>query len=274
MLVQTMPIAEQYLQLLNLTYEVAQSLKGKASTDPRLPDCQQLMTKLFFHVATIYDLRQGTKVPVPYSEGGAFFYDFASVAVIARAALETYLTLFEVFLGPTSDDEFEFNHALWQLSGFIIREDFIPSDPAFSSKVASFQKEIQEMRDRLQRTKKFNSMSKKQKDNLLKKGSRTRDWTYIAKETGFGEKTIRQIYKYYSGYVHADGLSGTQIVTARTKEEQIEYIEGHMQKVMIILSKAIIGYGKKFSEAKVICDKNPEAFYLAEIWSGAAEHVP
>lgn len=264
----------QYLQLLDLTYEVAQSLEGKPSADPRLPDCQQLALKLFYHAATIYCLRLGTKCPVPYSsERGAFFYDFVSVIVLTRAALETFFTLFEVFFEPTTEDEFEFNHALWQLAGFIIREDFDPSDPALKSQVANLQKEIQEMRNRIQKTKKFRSLKPREQKQVLK-GKRKRDWTSLAKAAGFGEQTTRRMYGYYSGYVHADGLSGVQIMTAKTPQEQIEFIEANMRTVMIVLSKMIIEYANKFPEAKAVCDKDPDAFFQAEVWSGAASRMP
>lgn len=264
---------DQYLQLLDLAYQVAQSLKGKQSAIPYLPDCQQLAAKLFFHAATIYWLRQGTRAPLRSSEEGAFFYDFASVAVLTRAALETYLALFEVFLEPTTEDEFEFNHALWQLSGFVIREDFVPSDPTLQNWVADSQKEIQQMRTRLQKTKKFGSLKRGEQRDVLK-GKRRRDWPSVAKAAGFGEQTVRLMYAYYSGYVHADGLSGAQIMSAQTAQDQIQFIERHMHTVMIVLSKMIVEYVKKFPEAKAVCDKNADTFYLAEILSGAASRLP
>jgi hypothetical protein len=265
---------DNYLQLLDLTYEVAQSLKGKPSVDPRWPDCQQLAQRLFNHAATIYYLRLGTECPVPYSSGkGTFFYDFASVIVLTRAALETFLTLFEVFFEPTTEDEFEFNHAFWQLAGFVVREGFIPSDPALKSQIPKLQREIDEMRTRIQKTKKFRSLKRGEQKNVLK-GKRKRDWTSLAKAVGFGEQTIRRMYSYYSGYVHADGLSGIQVVTVKTAPEQIEFIEGNMYTVMILLSKMIIEYAKRFPEAEAVCDKNPDAFFQAEIWSGAAERMP
>ena len=265
---------DYYLQLLDLSYQVIQSLAGKPSTDPRLPDCQQLADKLFFHAATIYWLRQGTKAPGPhFPNGEAWFYDFASVAVIARTALETYLTLFEVFFEPTTDDEFEFNHALWQLSGFVIRENFVPSDSALQPQVAKLQQEIANMRTRLRKTQKFNSLTPREQKDVLK-GKRRRDWTSVAKAAGFGEQTIRQMYAYYSGYVHADGLSGVQIVDAKTAQDQIGYIETHMTTVMMVMSKLIIEYANKFSEARAICDKNPVAFYRAQVWSGVASRIP
>jgi hypothetical protein len=265
---------DQFLQLLDLAYQTIQSLAGKSSTDPRLPDCQQLADKLFFHAATIYWLRQGTKAPGPhFPNGEVWFYDFASTAVLTRAALETYLTLFEVFFEPATDDEFEFSHALWQLSGFVIRENFAISDPAFRQQVADSQKQIQEMRTRLQRTKKFNALKPGEQKNVLE-GKRKRDWTNLARAAGFGEQTIRQMYAYYSGYVHADGLSGVQIVGAQSAKDQTAYIEIHMTTLMIVLSKLVIQYAAKFPEAKAVCDNNPSVFYRVQVLSGAANLVP
>lgn len=267
-----MSIQADYLQLLNLAYEVAQSLKGKQSANPYLPDCQQLAAKLFFHAATIYQLRQGTIIPVPYSEGGSNFYDFPSVTVLARTTLEAYLTMFEVFFEPVTDDEFEFKHALWQLSGFVIREKFSATAPTPQSQLTN-QMEIQKMRDRLRNTKKFNSLKSREQKDVLK-GIRKRNWESIAKAAGFGKQTIRQIYNYQSGYVHADGLSGTQIFSLQTARGQIEFIEINMRTVMIILSKMIIQYAKKFPEAEVVCKKNPDTFYQARVWSESVSILP
>src|SRR5574341_1021531 len=235
-------LQNEYLQLLDLMYEVAQSLKGKQVTDGRLVDLEQLTGKFFYHAASIYWLRQGTKVPVPRSVvNGASFFDTASVTVLARAALETYLTMFEVFFEPATDDDFEYNHALWQLSGFIIREGFVPTDPSLAADYARAQKEIEEIRDRLRKTQKFNTLTPNQQKVVLR-GKRTREWAGLAKGMGIGKQTIGRIYAYQSSYVHADGLSGAQLVSARTAAEQIELIETNMHFVMIVMSKMILDY--------------------------------
>jgi hypothetical protein len=211
-------------------------------------------------------LSEGTKAPVPYSEKGAFFYDFASIAVLTRAVLETYLTMFEVFFEPKSDDDFEFNHALWQLSGFIIRENHVPSDPAFIALAIFAQKDIQALRDRIAKTNKFKKLSSGEQKDVLK-GKRKRNWKMIAKAAGFKEETIRHLYAYYSGYTHADGLSGVQIVAAQTKDEQVQYIQMYMCTVMIVLSKMIIEYAKAFPESKKACDRNLKTYWMAQLWS-------
>ena len=274
MSIQQLSTKDQYLRLLNLTYEVAQSLKGKITTDFRWPDCQQLAAKLFIHSATVYWLgEEGTKAPVPYSTQGTSFFDFPSVVVLTRAIFETYLTMFEVFFEPKTEDEFEFNHALWQLSGFVIRVDYAPSDPSLQGEVAKARKEIQEIKSRIQKTTKYKLLKPGEQKNVLK-GKGLRSWKSVAKAAGFGEKIIQQMYAYYSGFVHADGLSASQIMTAQNRQDQFDHIEIHMRVIMLVLSKMIIEYSRKFPEAKKVCDKDPEAYFSAEIWSGVASRLP
>ena len=62
-----MDMSEPYLQLLGLTYHVTQSLEGRITErrkpsgilvlDTRWPLCQRLAIKMFFHAATIWQLR-------------------------------------------------------------------------------------------------------------------------------------------------------------------------------------------------------------------------
>lgn len=95
----------------------------------------------------------------------------------------------------------------------------------------------------------------------VSKGKPIRSWKAVAKAPGFGEQIIQLMYTYYSGYAHADGLSGTQIVTAKTAQDQIEHIEAHMRTIMVVLCKMILDYARKFPEAKAACDMNPDAYY-------------
>jgi hypothetical protein len=269
---QTESTVDRYLQLLDLTYQVAQSLQGKQSANQWMPDCQKLALKLFYHAATIYQLSQGTKAPVP--QGGSFFFDHASIAVITRSAVETYLTMFEVFIEPTTDDEFEFRHALWLLSGFKIRKRFTPSDPALQSRMIASQQEIQAMRDRVKNTTLFASLTTKQQKHFLKTDEGvTRDRASLARAAGFNEEFLDLLYAYQSGFVHADGLAAAQIMEADNKEKQGEYIEGHMRIVAILLSKTILNYAQKFPEARAVCGANPDALHWAKVFSGVASRI-
>jgi hypothetical protein len=69
-------------------------------------------------------------------------------------------------------------------------------------------------------------------------------------------------------------LSGTQVFSLQTAQEQIEFIEINMRTVMIVLSKMIIQYAKKFPEAESVCKKNSDIFYQAIVWSESVNILP
>jgi len=249
-----------------------QAIKGKLSADRRWPDCQQLAIKIFFHAATIYSLRDATKTPLKSLDGGVNFFDFASAAVIARSAFDTYLTMFDVFFAPNNEDEFEFNYIVWQLSGFIIRESKT-SNPEMREGVNNSKQYIEELRTRIQATSKFNSLKPGEKNGILYKGDRKRDWKRIAKAAGFSDRAIIILRNYYSGYVHADGLSGLQIETAKSAKEQIELLEAHMLTMMVIMSKTIIIYAEKFEESMDVCKNAPGSLGLAQAYAKAINNL-
>jgi hypothetical protein len=263
---------DSYPDILDLSFDVIEALKGKKVTDSRFPDCQQLATKLFFHGATIYYLRDGTKTPSPYSIGGTNFIDFASAAVIVRAALETYLVLYDVYFGPTSDDEFEFEHATWKLAGFVIRENYKPSDPTFKNNYKTSQEQIHEIRERIKKTARFQSLKPNQQKSVLQ-GKRIKNRKRTGESAGFGEKVLTLLYKYYSGYVHADGLSASQIMASETREEQIKMFKFHMLFMMILLSKLIVEYAKRFPESAQACQNKLEVFTHAKVYAASANFL-
>jgi hypothetical protein len=238
-----------------------------------MPDCQELAGKLFFHAASIYWLRQGTKAPLPGSGVEASFFDLTSTSVLVRACLDTYLTLFDVFFNHSTDDEFEFKHAMWRLAGEAVREHVVPSEPSLMDSYLLAQQEIKHLRARLQATTAFQSLTPKQQRKALA-GLRHADWTATAMAAGFGQKMIRQLRAFYSSHVHADGLSAGQVVGSDSATTQIEHIEMDMATTMIILSKFICLYAHHFPEARAECDRSSDIFHRAQVLAGAAALIP
>jgi hypothetical protein len=258
--------AEEYLGILELQFEVAQALKGKPSSDSRWPDAQHLALKLFAHGASAHWLFQGTNAPVPRSTVGAAFTDFGSIAVIARAALETYLTLFEVFVSPSTEDEFEFQYSLWHLAGQVVLEDLEPSDESLVENYLGAQADIAELRERIQATDVFAGLTQRQQEQVLQ-GRRRRNWSEIAASAGIGLGFIKRIYSYYSGFVHSDALTSSQLFTAQTREDQRGHAELHLLTIMFALSKFILDYVDLFEEAAQVLPRFPEAHSKAQVWS-------
>lgn len=259
----------EYLSLLALLYQTADALKGKKAADSRLPDCEQLAAKLFVHCSTIYLLSKGTRVPVP-EVGYTDFVDHSSITVIARAALEAYLTLFEVFVEPKTDDEREYRHACWLLSGFVLRENWKLSDHRLEERLAESRRQIKEMRERIKGTHAYKGLTSKQQRSVLCGKQQRGEMKLRLRRAGFGERFWRKVYAYQSGHVHADGLSATQILSASTTQDQDMLVEPSRLVAMVAMSKMILDYVSMFPEARDVAKANVATYTLAQVLSGAA----
>lgn len=260
---------DEYLLLLDLTYHVAQSLDGMKYPDQRFYDCNRLALKLFYHAATIHWLRQGTRAPVPEPDGASFF-DAGSVAVIARTALETYLTMFELFFEQISEDEREFRHACWLLDGLVIRENLVPLTPNLAERMAHLQLEIEQLRTRIKNTKVHQSLSDKQKRKVMSGQGLNRRFEDRIKNAGFAPKTAKRMNRYLSGYVHSDGLSAIQLMDSKSQINQQDHIDTLMYVVMMAMSKTILEYKRLFPPAASACAARPKSLEVAIMWSGVA----
>ena len=181
--------------------------------------------------------------------------------------------MFEVFFEPTTNDEKGFRHALWLLSGFIIHEKYPVTSSEYKSDSDEAQIQIQEIRNRIINTHTYQQLSPSHQKEILK-GKRVLNWERIAKKAGFSLKTFRQLFSFQSSYIHSDGLSGTQIITAKTSADQIELLEIQMKVTMIIMSKMILDYIRFFPESKYAAEKDPYTYNLVRICSSLANKLP
>jgi hypothetical protein len=263
---------EDYLQLLDLTFRVANSLKGKPAPNHRIPDCNKLAQKLYYHAATVYWLNQGTNAPTPTPEG-TYIFDFASVAVVTRAILETYLTMYELFFEPISEDEQEFRHTYWLLSGFVIREKYVSDRPSAKKSFGGLLHEIEELRLRIQKTSHYATLTEGTKKRCLAGDMPNKAFEKRLEAAGFAPKFTLRAHRYLSGFAHSDGLVAIQITQAKSEEDQKKYIRSYMHMIMMVMSKMILSYKKMFPSAEAWCMAKPEILRLAEIWSDTTRRL-
>lgn len=261
----------QFSRVLDLLYRISIAVKD-ADADPKRAEIHSLIAKIFFHAASLVELLKGTRIPLKSLTRETYFFDFASTAVIARSALETYITLHEVFIAPVSDDEFRFEYALWKLSGIAIRENYTTTLPIPGEVFAAAQKELADVRATLSSTEMFSTLTQKQRAEVMK-GRRIRKWTDIAQQVGLDETLLRKLYSYFSSYVHADGLSASQVVSAGTAKEQIGHIHFHMGVVLTCMSLLVVWLLEKHPEAMKLSASELEATRIARLWSGAIAKV-
>jgi len=212
---------QEYLSLLGLLFRVSAGIKGVVTADPnRLQDAEGLAVKFAFHSASIFYLTRGTTIEDFPSEP-LDFVDAASISVIARAAFETFLTFHHVFVSPQTDQDREFRYWAWLLSGLCERQKFPATLEKHQKQRADEKKQIQEHHKNLDANSIFQSLSKKQKDNI-KKGRWWQvygGWKRIATDAGLNELHASAVYGYLCGWAHSDSLSVLQVHTAKSKEQ-------------------------------------------------------
>jgi hypothetical protein len=130
------------------------------------------------------------------------------------------------------------------------------------------QEQIARLRDRLQATDKYATLTARQKQAALAevRGRSLRDSAIAIR---LGPDFIRRLYRSYSSYVHADSLSSFQSISATTLKDQKFHLEIHLLTIMLVMPKLILGYEAKFLEAAAACVRFPRAHERAKFWSSA-----
>ncbi len=272
----TLEELNQYLSnLIDFTYKVVQSLKGMEYTESEHIDvCELLTMKLYCHATTINYLRNGTQLNLSDFDEQVTIFDFSSIMVLARAVIETYLTLYEVFFEPQTEDELNYRANVFKLSALITWENFRPNDPKVEHEdlVKKNIAEIISLRNRIKNTQAFQSLDHNQQPQALKgRIMPRRDFTVRAKAAGLGEKTAERMYAYLSSYLHSDSVSAVHLREATTNTKEAWYIGLGVNIVMIVLAKTILLYRARFKQAKAVCKANPIPYAMVEGMSKAAD---
>lgn len=263
-----------YSTLLDLFIQLVQSQAGKKipQGDSWLNDAQVLALKLFRHLVSMQTLAAGATV----EHKGApsiFFVDHASVKVVARAALETYLVFFYLY-GSPDRSLCEFRHQTWCLGGLADRQKFFVFTPQHREVLARELKEMQDLRSQMEKSPHMAGYSEKQRSRLLKGEWRTGSgWADLGKSAGFHDKYFKNIYGYLCGYSHASYLSALQVGQAQSIEEQNMLTGSILGIGVVLMAHFAFTYSAIVSEARAVLDSNREAKQTAEKWGFGPEDM-
>lgn len=264
----------EYLRILRLYGRTLDSLKGFSPPDERLVDGQVLALKLLDHAVAAYSLVSGTNAKPVFGTEGSFIHT-ASLNVLARAVLETYLLYYYIFIAPDTDDEFEFRYCAWQLGG-AKREDFAadfpPQTPEGQECLAGQLKLNKELRARIQKTERFKDHSTDTQEKALQGQWRFPKWIDIAKLAGIGPQYSRALFALLTDYAHSGGLSTTQL-GATSADDKHELAQSALANIKLIMSRMLVTYIDQFPVAETILENDPEAARLARVYAGALSRV-
>jgi len=263
-----------FVKVLSLYYNVIESLKGYAPDDPRVVRSHGLAAKLFHHAASAYWLSKGTRVP-DMADIAVDFHDHGSITLIARAALESYLTFYYIFLDPDSDDEFEFRYNGWMLAGLAVRERY-PFRFAEHQAVVAAEKPVYEShRKAIKGTSRYRGLKPAAQRRVLKgKRWRFHGWVEIARKAGFGPVYSQALYEYLSDYAHSGGLATLQVSQAQSRQEQLAYVDSSLRMIMLVLCRMIDSWTERFPKSAEGLESDPDGAHICEVLGEAVRLLP
>lgn len=263
-----------YTKLLDLFIQLVQSQADAKipAGDAWLNDAQVLALKLFRHLVSMQTIAAGATVNhrgVP----AIFFVDHASVKVVTRAALKTYLVFFYLY-GSTDRSLCEFRHKTWKLGGLTDRQKFFVFMAEHREVLSREQESIVALRRQIENSPHITGYTAKQRSKLLEGDWRTGNgWADLGKNAGFHEKYFRNIYGYLCGYSHASYLSALQVGQAQSIDDQKMLTSSILGIGVVLMAHFAFSYSAAFASASAILAANPSAKLIAEKWRFGSEDM-
>jgi hypothetical protein len=230
-----------------------------------LYNAEGLGKKILHHIITSRFLINGYQLNGFYPQ-----VDFASIAVLTRAALETYLTLNYLFVTPKDSDEKEFKLQVWYLGGL----DRIKFERAFADNMKKWEEECQQaerLRSKIEATNFYKKLHLINQEKVLKGDWKFGGWSQLATAAGFDEKYFRQIYSWLCAYAHSNRWSIIQIQQMSSLNEQQEMGAAFISILMITLGKYGHDYIEIMPGLKDKVDRNSKEYQIISEYKTIAE---
>lgn len=238
---------EEVLLLIKHYLRVFEASKNPNSTD-RFIKGQGLIAKCFEHCASTVYLLRGTILP----EINISYKDFGTVFVTTRAALESLLTFGDIFYLPKSDEEFEFKHNCWLVSGLLDLEGLFPEKnltEVNKETILGNKIKIKELKDKIKINPSFLKLTDKQKKKVLEGNWKSEGWVQMAVNIGLDKDRIDGIYSFLCAHAHSGGLSGNQYNHLVVSNEDPQIEEPIEFTISVILANMI----------NMFCELNPNS---------------
>ena len=258
----------EYRVVLGLYVRAVEAMAGKTvpGTSTWMVEAEHLATKLFFHLASLLHLRAGTKL----DEVTGFkihFFDFASSAVLARSAFETFLTFHFVFVAPTTPDERHLRYLVWRLGGLLDRQRFTPTSEEGRQCLKREAAVIDSLRREIEENPAYRHLPKSRQEDARKgRWKFGNSWVNLAVLAGSSQRYFVGLYAYLSSYAHSGYLSALQIGQAQDQKVQYELGENHIGIGLMLMSHFLHAYGKLFPAVAEVIESYPDGRVLLQKW--------
>jgi len=200
--------------------------------------------------------------------------EFASIFVLTRAALETYITLNHIFTTPENQLEHEFRFHAWDMAGYLERLKY----PAMSAESVKQQSEEAKasllLKSEIENNPYFMRLGDKLQKEVFKGNWRlSKGWSDLAVNAGFNKSFFDTNYKFLCGYAHSGRLSVLQILQTKDVKDQESMSLGCVGTIMVVIAKHVYDYIELLPELKKMVNINSPEFQLIYLWKQIGENL-
>jgi len=235
-------------------------------------DAQVLSVKIFRHIATAQQISAG--ISFEFGVGQVFSHiDHSSVAVVVRAAIESYLAFNYIFVNQDESLSI-YRYKLWSRAGLIDRSKLLANTSESKNVLSREAESIKELYNDIARDSHYQKNNREEKKEIKKGNWKPKGgWHAITNKTDIHQRYFSDIYNHLSGHSHASFISALQIRDARSIEQQA-MLAGSMRQILcMVISHFIFSYVKLFPTAKAVMASNPELTEIADRWHIHKEEV-
>tara|TARA_B100000959_G_C14893633_1_gene587829 strand:+ start:380 stop:1219 length:840 start_codon:yes stop_codon:yes gene_type:complete len=254
----------EFIKLLKIFIRVAEASRGiPAGKDNRILDAEGLATKFIGHsISTIYLYRSTTMPDI-----GVSFFDPASIKVLGRAALESFLVFYYLFVDPKTEELKDFRYNSWVYSGLFERQKFPVQSPHGKKQLLEEKSTVASLESRIKCSPCFDKLTKKQQKKMIYYGVwRLHSWTDIALYVGLNKAHAKAYYRYLCGYAHSGNLSIIQLRQTRTAESQKTLCGATIGLLIIAIANMIKLYCSIFPRSNEKFLKNNKDIAIVDGW--------
>lgn len=232
---------EDGLTLLTMLVEMVESQAGQAVSleDRWLAEAPGIAKKFIYHVHSAYKLYSGSSLSLKDHEHA--FVPHGSICVLARAALETFVTFGYVY-GIADREIGYFRYLTWRLSGLNDRQGFVAEDTAAQGRRSQEAQMITLLLAEIQAHPHFAKIPKDHAGKVTgkKREWRPHGWHVLASECGIHAQYFDETYDYFCSYSHASYLAVLQTSQADLATERV------MAQTMVLTLNLFMTYFAKF----------------------------
>lgn len=247
---------ESFDRLLALLVELMEAQGGQPRDDERawLLDVQPLAKKFIYHLHSARQLCDGSTLLVNGAPHD--FVSHGSVAVLVRAAIETFVTFGHVF--ANSDERVsEFRHLVWRACGLNDRQKFMAQNESNRVKLLKEGDEIAAWLKEAEAHPVFKALDKEQRRRILKSREwrAGAGWPVLASGVGIHKLYFAQVYAYICSYSHASYLASMQMGQTDF-EQELRFTGSLLQMANIFMAHFAVLYASLFPRAQAALDQS------------------